>query len=1298
MARERVVAGRFGILGRVGVGGMGAVYRALDHSTGRLVAVKEIHGLNPEDQERFARECAFLASLDEPGIVRYVAHGTTEGGSRYLAMEWVDGPTVADEIKRRGFRIRETVELGLEVAKIVSAVHRRGIVHRDIKPSNIVLLAGDHRRPKLLDFGVARLQGSGGSELTASGLVVGSAGYLSPEQVTGARDIDARADVFSIGCLLFKCLTGRVPFRSDDPIAVLLKISLEQAPRVSDFVPNVPLDLDDLVARLLARDRDDRPADAGEVFRHLAGLSIASEDEAPPSVDEGSITGTEQRLAVLLLARKDRFGAASNDTSAVTLPIGRAQPDRSAVDRALAPLGLTPEVHADGTVVLPLAHATEPLPQLALRAMHAALAIRAADPLLYIAVVAGRAHEQKALKVGETVDRGTELLTQSMIESEPGDIVLDATLASLVEPSFEVDRTGSIPRLIIDHSDSGVRERAARHRGSRASCVGREREIAFLRGLFSQTLEDRRARSALVVGDAGLGKSRVGHEIVRDIDRFAVEVWRARGDPTRQTKPFAMLAPLLLDLAGVAPGDPDELRFKKLADLVDAHAPGPHAYRIVELFADIAGVATIKRTKSPTLDSARKSPTTLGEATRTALADFIVGVTQVRPLFIALDDVQWADQATIAFLEATLRTLEDRPIFVLALARPEIATTFPTLFSPHRLQTVQLEPLSASACERIARELLGDEGDGPAIERIVQRASGNAFFVEELSRAVLRGRSAQLPESVLAVIDARLDALSLDERRALRAGAVYGRTFWDGGVRALFPRADASELLERLEGHGLLVRARRSHLRGQAEYTFRQELFLEAAYARIPEPDRRKAHRAAARWLEAAGERDPIVLADQYERGGDGQSAAGLLAVAAHLALEASDLQRAIELCERALGCGAFGEERGKIHVTVAEARAWQGRAPDALSHARDALARLPIGDASWCKAASIAMTAASKTGNKDTLKSVAAAVFSLKKPAEPSASRMVLFAQAAIELILAGKLDVADQALSQIPQGVAQKQPSTAAWFYRARAWRALAARDITGYGLLMKRSALAFDAMGDVRNACVQRVNVAYAALGTGHVEEAVEGYASVIELADGLGLWEVLATARMYLGHAKSWLGLFDEAEREATLAMDAFRGQRDEKNAAVAAALLARIMLERHRSSDAEEIVRFALALLDGRPPVRVLLLATLAQALAQSAQAAGAPIPPEALAVLAEAETSLGSLTGCDEGEGYVRWSIARVRWEAGDLPEAIRALSEAKLKLDERMAKITPETARAPFISGIPEHALTLALYRKLCQ
>ncbi|NUP06162.1 MAG: protein kinase [Polyangiaceae bacterium] len=1287
MGRERIVAGRFGILGRVGAGGMGAVYRAVDHTTGNLVAVKEIHGLQPQDHDRFARECSFLASLDEPGIVRYVAHGTT-GITKFLAMEWVDGPTLSDEIKRRGFRITETIELVTAVAKIVAAIHKRGIVHRDIKPSNIVLQAGDHRRPKLLDFGVARLEGAAAGDVTTSGLVVGSAGYLSPEQATGRKDIDARADVFALGCLLFKCLTGRVPFRSDDPIGVLLKITLEEAPRLRDFVSGVMPELDDLVARLLSRDRDERPRDAAEVAKLLAELPLARDDDGPPSVEEGAITGAEQRLAVLVLARTDQF--ASREPGQ---PQPKSEPDRIAIERALRPLDMVPEVHSDGTVVLVVTGRGESLGDLARRAVRAASAIRHADPTLFLAIAAGRATDGRTIKIGEAVDRASDLLSHLMLHHQAGDVAMDNTVASLVDSAYEIESFETVSKLLSDRTDSRIRSVL----GRRAASAGRDHELGFVRGLIQQTIEDGKARSTIVIGEPGMGKTRLCHDVVGGIDRFSTEVWVIRADPWRKDTPFGALAPLILELAGIDGSDDDAARWKKLVGLVDASAPGPYSYRIVEFFSEICGIPILQRKPSRTFDAARRDPTSMGESTRRALSDFVAAVAALRPLFIALEDVHWLDQATLSFLDATLRALEDRPIFVLALAREDLATTYPNLFAGRRVQTLHLEALSAASSARMARELLGDDADEGVVDRIVECAGGNPFFIEELARAAIAGSIDNLPDSMLAVLESRFDALSPEARRVLRAGAVFGSAFWDGGAQALAPRIDVAQALAELERAGLVQKARRSRLRGHHEYTFRHEPFVEAAYACIPDPDRKKAHRAVAKWLEASGERDPLLLAEHYERGGDGQSAVALIAVAAHLALEASDLPQAIKLCDRALACGAFGEERGRVHVTAAEARYWLGRAPEALAHARDALARLTPGDAGWCAAASVAIASAGRTGNKDALKTFAALVFSLPRTEAFGPHRIILFSQAAIELVFAGKLDIADQALSQIPAGLAQKDPATAAWFYRARAWRAMASGDPCGCGMLMKRSFASFDQVGDVRNACVQRVNLAHAALCVGQLEEAADGFASAIEHASELGLAGVVARARLYLGLTRSYLGQFDEAEQDERMALQTLREQRDERAAATSTAFLARVLLERHRVDEAEAIVRDGLASIEGHLPVRALLLATLAQSLTQRARLAKAPVPIDALRAVHDAEALLGEIGGVDEGEGYVRWTVAHVLWEAKDLADAARALTEAKTSLDARVRKITVETLREPFLQRIPEHALTKALFKVLC-
>lgn len=1213
---------------------MGAVYRAVDHTTGDLVAVKELHGLQPEDQERFARECAFLASLEEPGIVRYVAHGTSETGSKFLAMEWVDGPTLSEEIKRRGFSVRESVEIIKAVAKSVSAVHRRGIVHRDIKPSNIVLQSGDHRRPKLLDFGVARLAGKLGAGITASGMVIGSAGYLSPEQASGQKDIDVRSDVFSLGCLMFKCLTGSVPFRGDDPIGILLKISLEQAPRVRELLPRVPEDVDGVVATLLARDREARPRDASEVGRLLESLSPGAEDAGPASLlDDAFLSAAEQRLAVLILARKDPFGSEGSRWAVQSIPSPPTNLRTSnlhQLERAVAPFGVTLEAQADGTLIGTVTHPSGPATELAIRAARAIDALRAVDAKLFFSLSCGRAKDIPSLKIGDTVDRGINLLTHVMLHGEAGEAAVDTTIAALLDPSHEIDARREVARLGALRPPGGWLKSAPR-----TPFTGRDPELTFLRGLLEQTIEDRSARCALVVADAKLGKSRLCQELLQRSRADLFDTWFLHAEPDKQGLPLGILGPVLAELgrmggAGLSPSD---------------------------------------------LFSARVASGT--------------------PLLVVIEDAHFADTATVAFFEAAVRDFADRAIFVLSLARPEISSAFPNFFAGRRLQTLQLEPLSTASSSTLLRAVMPDAEDA-TIESLVRRARGNPFFLEQIGHAAAGGKLDELPDSVLATLDVRIDALSSDERRVMRAGSVYGATFWRGALDAMLPSSvDVAGALAELERKSLVARRRKSRYRPHLELGFVDPLYTAASYARIPENERRTAHQTCARWLESAGERDPVSLAEHYEHGGDGQSAVGLFAVAAHLALESSDLLEAVRLCERALACGAFGEERGNIHVTAAEARYWLGRCPEALAHARDGMARLPRGSDGWCRAASAVIAAAGKMGNRDALHAIAATVFAL--PKTNAIERVVLFLQTATELIVAGKLEIADKALSLVPQGLAQSEPRSAAWYFRARGWRALSSGDPCGCAMLMKRSCSAFEQVGDARNACVQRVIIARIAMMIGQLDEALEGFESCIEAARAQGLAGVLASARLHAGLVQSWLTRFDEAEADLRRALDGFRKQRDERMIALSAALYARVVLERHRVDEAETLIREGLAMVDAHTAIRALLLATHAQTHNRRAMLVDAPVPEAALKTASEVQLLVGELGELDEGEGYIRWSIAQIIWESGNLPEALRVVSEARTHLEQRAARITLESARDAFLQRIPEHALTIALHRVLC-
>src|SRR2546423_1553164 len=213
---------------------MGTVYRARDRETGRVVALKVLRRRHGDEAARFEREAALLADLRHPGVVQYVAHGHTQDGAAFLAMEWLEGRTLAELLDARPLKVKETLALGRAVAESLGAAHRHGVVHRDIKPSNLFLVDGDAARPRIIDFGLASSTRNA-RPLTRTGLLMGTIGYIAPEQARGARNIDPRTDLFSLGCVLYECLTGEPPFIADHAMGVLAKILFDEAPSLHEL-------------------------------------------------------------------------------------------------------------------------------------------------------------------------------------------------------------------------------------------------------------------------------------------------------------------------------------------------------------------------------------------------------------------------------------------------------------------------------------------------------------------------------------------------------------------------------------------------------------------------------------------------------------------------------------------------------------------------------------------------------------------------------------------------------------------------------------------------------------------------------------------------------------------------------------------------------------------------------------------------------------------------------------------------------------------------------------------------------
>jgi serine/threonine-protein kinase len=261
-------AERYRLTESLGKGGMGEVWRAYDERLNRYCAIKVLRQMeDPATAERFSREARTLASLRHPGVVTVYDYGV-DSGRPYLVMELLPGPSLAELLRSSGPLEIDAVRLyGSQVAGALQAVHDAGVVHRDLKPANVVL--DNTGSARLVDFGIA-LGATFEATLTEHGAIIGSAAYLAPEQATGGR-ANARSDLYSFGCLLMTLLTGKPPFTDDTPVDILGKHLSEPPPLCSSRRPEVPPDLDALVAELLAKRPEERPANCAEVARRLGG-------------------------------------------------------------------------------------------------------------------------------------------------------------------------------------------------------------------------------------------------------------------------------------------------------------------------------------------------------------------------------------------------------------------------------------------------------------------------------------------------------------------------------------------------------------------------------------------------------------------------------------------------------------------------------------------------------------------------------------------------------------------------------------------------------------------------------------------------------------------------------------------------------------------------------------------------------------------------------------------------------------------------------------------------------------------
>jgi len=573
--------------------------------------------------------------------------------------------------------------------------------------------------------------------------------------------------------------------------------------------------------------------------------------------------------------------------------------------------------------------------------------------------------------------------------ADPGSILVGERTWQLARDQFRFETPTALELRGKSAPVEARRLRDALPRGDvaerpiQAPLVGRAHELSALRGVFEETIENELPSLAILYGPAGIGKSRLTREFLEAAVRehLDLQILRGRCLTAGQGITFWALGEVLRACTAIGLGDPVNVASARLRDgvkrvLEPLHLPPEDVRRATFALAKTAGL--------PIPDNPLDSlpPDAVDEEMSRAWPLFASGLANTAPTVIVIEDLHWADDRLVEMLSRTA-TRAQGPLLLLATARPEFAEAHPGFGAGGGSTTaISLRPLTErQGAEMVAGLLANAELPTGLRSDILQRAEGNPFFVEELVAGLIdqgvlvrqpggwrvaASSGTTLPDTVHAVLAARIDALPADEKRVLQEAAVLGRTFWPAPLSEQLPDVDVAASLRSLELRGLVIERPTSALLGQVEYLFKHQLIRDVAYAAVPKARRARAHAAVAAWtVELAGDRydelgeliafhyrlavsgagadlawgdDPSQFADMRRRAFEALIRAGASARSRYA------LAAAVELHRQALELAGDDAERAAAHEQLGEDHVEAFHGDDALAAWQSALKLARVG------------------------------------------------------------------------------------------------------------------------------------------------------------------------------------------------------------------------------------------------------------------------------------------------------------------------------------------------------------------
>ncbi len=917
-----LVDGKYEILAEIGSGTFGRVYRARQLTTGQHVAFKAMRFADDLNEDaiqnqisRFDREMQLCAELSHPNLVGLVDSGELETGRPYAVFEFVPGETLADIlVKEVRLAPREAVRLMGQILDALAAAHRNQVVHRDLKPANIMIGGtGAVRNATLLDLGLGGFVEGRREEmrrLTASREFAGTIDYAAPEQLFGANPSE-RSDLYAWGLVLYECLVGEHAFETGHESASLLD---RRAVRIPDSLAAHPIG--SLIARVTEPDPVHRNVDAETLMRELDQIDVRGLDLAVDSSGKPDERETRRQISVVSC----RLEVGTSDLE----PMDRAH-------RKLHDIATEAATHYGGSVAsmlgervilyfgYPAAHEND-----ARRAARAGLEIvrevnaqSGKGPMpgmsIHVGVHAGPVITRESMVGSATANveivGSTSVVATHLDELAPaGEVVLSDTAQRLLGPSMQTEPFGTHRlrgasgeqdiHLLLPSAPSALSSRVGQ-----PGFVGRDRQLRHLLESW-QGAEAGNAECIVVRGDPGIGKSRLLRELRSRLDRTrwlecrCLEEWS--DSPLRP----------IIDLLGEFGVQPEALFDAAGADTASA----------LPLLENLMGLRQIPGAARQALSPDREKSILLF-----SLASVLVQAGQDAPTVISIEDLHWADPTTRELITAVVQRIESDPknrLLILLSTRE---------WMPQGASVIQLPTLSETEVARMVEGRLTNE-NAPTealVRQVVERADGIPLFVEEVTR-VLRDANLSLhgsgvdeliPDSLEALLQARLDTLSEATREVTQVAAAIGREFEIKFLRHVTHRSEGAlrSEMDELVRKGIVLH--RPSADGE-QYAFRHALIREAAWNSMVPTARHRCHGRIVEHLErdypGLEESEPETLAHHLWHAAQYARSAVMWHRAGRRALANATYQEGINLLERGLRVLSLMEEtKEKKHIEV---------------------------------------------------------------------------------------------------------------------------------------------------------------------------------------------------------------------------------------------------------------------------------------------------------------------------------------------------------------------------------------------